>query len=99
MRPGQATRPMSLDCSRSQARSEGRVSPTKTGGLPCRYPRCDTVFHVAHGDNLDELRQAGAERVDHEVAAHQYHHQTQETPGSSAGFQLGSTSRTKPQRR
>jgi hypothetical protein len=56
------------------------------------------IFHVAHGDDLDELRQAGAERVVHEVAAHQYHHQAQETPGSTVGFQMGTASRSKIRR-
>ncbi len=46
----------------------------RSGGFPCRFDGCSEVFTVPGSAALDVLLAASAERTEHEVSAHDYHH-------------------------
>lgn len=46
----------------------------RRGGFPCRLLGCERAFQVLDQRSMDSLKAASAERSDHEVRAHGYHH-------------------------
>ncbi len=46
----------------------------RTGGFPCRLVGCLLTFQVVDQKSMESLRAASAERTEHEIAAHDYHH-------------------------
>ncbi len=66
----------------------------KTSGLPCRAtPDCDQIFTLTRQDSMEALREAAAQRNDHEVAAHGYHHVVRELPGATPFAQAAAVRR------
>lgn len=52
----------------------------RSGGFPCRFGACDARFAVSDPSSLAALHEASERRTEHEVAAHDYHHQRLDQP-------------------
>lgn len=50
----------------------------RSGGLPCRFADCHVHFVVLNQSSMAALSAASAQRDEHEIAAHGYHHQSLE---------------------
>ncbi len=64
----------------------------KSGGFPCRLVECDVRFQVMQQGSMTALLAASAERTEHELSVHNYHHEKLEQPVRSYGaFSAGAS--------
>ena len=64
----------------------------KSGGFPCRSAECDIRFQVRDQGSMAALLAASAERDQHEISVHNYHHEKLEQPVRAYGaFSAGAS--------